>query len=101
MWGCFCYRETGEPVRVNGVINADTYIDIIRGVAIPGKKQLHPDGYVYQQEKAPPHTADRTVEFLLDSNVDVIDWLARSPDLNLIENLCGELLLQVYAEYGQ
>ena len=44
---------------------------------------------------------NRTVQLLQDSKVDVMNQLASTPSLSPIENLWGELMQQVYAEYKQ
>ncbi|KAJ8557035.1 hypothetical protein ON010_g8930 [Phytophthora cinnamomi] len=42
-----------------------------------------------------------TKEFLKEENVDVMDWPAKSPDLNPIENMWGVLVRAVYAHGRQ
>ena len=43
--------------------------------------------FVYVQDNAPPHTAHDTTAFLDQQDVEVIDWPARSPDMNPIEHV--------------
>ncbi|KAG6616798.1 Isoamyl acetate-hydrolyzing esterase 1 [Phytophthora cinnamomi] len=47
------------------------------------------------------HTSGATKEFLKEENVDVMDWPAKSPDLNPIENMWGVLARAVYAHGRQ
>jgi hypothetical protein len=46
----------------------------------------HPNE-VFIQDGARPHTAKASMNFLREHNVDAPPWPARSPDLNVIENL--------------
>lgn len=46
---------------------------------------LYPDGWLYQQDNAPPHTAKATQQWFRDQNITVISWPPGSPDLNPIE----------------
>ncbi|KAL1265725.1 hypothetical protein QQF64_003752 [Cirrhinus molitorella] len=46
----------------------------------------HPD-MILQQDNATSHTARSVREFLHDSNVNVLPWPAKSPDLNPIEHV--------------
>ena len=49
---------------------------------------LFPDGSGYfQQDNAPCHKSRKTLGWLAQKNVNVLDWLPSSPDLNPIENL--------------
>ena len=47
--------------------------------------------FVYVQDNAPPHTARDTAAFLDQQDVEVMDWPARSPDMNPIERVCDQM----------
>ena len=42
---------------------------------------------MFVQDNATPHTARDTSALLAHQDVEVIDWPARSPDMNLIEHV--------------
>jgi transposase len=48
---------------------------------------LYPDGYILQQDNAPPHTASRTTNWLKENGIRKVKWPPGSPDFNIIENL--------------
>ena len=66
-----------ELVVVYGAMNRHRYIQILRGVF--GRY------LVYVQDNAPPHTARGTATFLDQQDIEVVDWPARSPDMNPIK----------------
>lgn len=74
-------------------MTAETYSDIVEQVMLPYVLDgPFTDGvFLLQQDGAPIHTA-RSVTNLLDSlGIMRLDWPARSPDLNIIENVWGKM----------
>ena len=51
------------------------------------------------QDNAPIHKTQENMELFERSNVDVIDWPAKSPDLNPIENVWAWIKDILYTEY--
>ena len=87
VWGTFSYDGVDNLAAVDGDINAELYIKVFSDHLLPLIADSFPAGCVFQQDNAPVHTARATKTFLADSNVDVLPWPSRSPDLNLIENI--------------
>ena len=75
-----------DLVIVNAKLNAQQYCDeIIRPIVLRFMRR-HP-GFLFQQANARPHTARITTYLLQRSNVQMLDWPARSPDLSPIEHV--------------
>ena len=81
---------------MKGKQNADDYIKIIKDVVIPITKLNLGNEVIYQHDNCPIHSARKTKMFCISSNLEILDWPAYSPDLNIIENLWQIISSQVY-----
>ena len=68
---------------------------------LPFASEQCPRDWIYQQDNAPSHVSNAMKQFLSESTVDVLPWPAKSPDQNIIENLCGILVYDVYKNAKQ
>jgi transposase len=101
-WGCFSKFGAGPLVSLDGKQNAAKYRGIIRNQIIPEYRtaqRLFGVSFRFMQDNAPIHKTQENMELFERSNVDVIDWPAKSPDLNPIENVWAWIKDILYTEY--
>lgn len=88
VWGWMSYAGTGTIWDINGHLTALQYKDILENVMLPSVTSLY-DQFTFQHDNSPIHTANVVQQWITDNNLRLLNWPARSPDLNPIENLWG------------
>ena len=59
------------------------------------------DQVIFQQDDALVHSANLTKGWFFNNEVADLDWPAKSPDLNVIENAWNWLVKNEYKDYRQ
>ncbi|KAG2802899.1 hypothetical protein PC113_g18682 [Phytophthora cactorum] len=101
VWGAFGTKGKSELVVLNGRQNSRDYIYTISEHMLPFAHKNYGVDFVFMQDNASIHASIETKSFFQEIRVQLLDWPARSPDLNPIENVWAILASKVYSRGKQ
>lgn len=96
VWAGFSARGKTDIVFTKGNMNSFDYQDILANNFVPLRDELMDQNLILLQDNASVHKSASTIAWLTENNISFMDFPAKSPDLNPLENMWGILARMVY-----
>lgn len=93
VWGCFSYYGVGPIMWARENIDQAMYKKILQQGLMKAMKDggWDHENMMFQQDNARVHTARGPMIYLANKKILILDWPAKSADMNPIENLWAHL----------
>ena len=99
IWGLISNSGPEDLIFLDGHIDSDFYIEILKKSVICNNNFMK--NYILAQDNAPCHSSKKTIKFIEEKKINIIEWPPQSPDLNPIENIWALIKNHVYLKRDQ
>jgi len=79
-----------------GKFASKDYIHLLKTCAVPISKLNYGDDFFFQEDNSSVHKAKSVQDFTSTSRINILPWPAKSPDLNIVEDIWKLLSTEVY-----
>lgn len=87
MWGMIMPNGIIAIKEIEGKLNSNSYIQLLETFIVPCMKLNCESNFNFVQDNCPSHVSKKTIEYLNRQCFTTLKWPAKSPDINIMENI--------------
>jgi transposase len=91
IWTGIGYHGRTDIKFIGGKINSKMYLQLISEQIERHATRISGEKFTFQQDNTAVHSAKVVKSYFKANNIPLLEWPARSPDINVIENLWKDL----------
>lgn len=95
VWGAISNSETGDLVKIDGIMDKKAYHNILVRHGVPSGTRLIGREFIFQEDNDPKHSSNYYRNYLRQKEsavtLNMMDWPPQSLDLSPIEQIWVEL----------
>ena len=101
VWAGFSSYGILEMQIVGSRMKSYDYIQVLKSSLLTYIHQFKKISFVFQHDNARIHVSRETLSWLKEKNINFLEWIPCSPDINPIENLWGVIVRRIYSNNKQ
>lgn len=98
VWAWISRRGRGVCVVLEERLTAIVYRRVLEEALLPSVQPIFGENVYFQHDNSPVHRARTVQNFIEERGINVLPWASKSPDINPIENVWGQMVKTIYQE---